>query len=185
VAPVRRAHGIVVLATLLTLLRVTAGSAGATPGATEQQLKAVFIFNFSHFVAWPAESFAAPGEPFVIGVLGSEELAAQVEQAVRGEQVDSHPLVVRRYQSVDDIQDSRILYIERSRGPDLPRALMRVESRATLTVSDVDGAIGKGAMVQLATENNRIRLAINADAARSAGLTVSSNLLRLARSQGN
>jgi hypothetical protein len=180
-----RPLGIVAFAALLAISRVPAGSASATSGATEQQLKAVFIFNFSHFVAWPAGSFATPDEPFVIGVLGSETLAAQVEQAVRGEQVDAHPLVVRRYQSVEDIQDPRILYIERSRGADLARALMHVESRGTLTVTDMDGAIGKGVMVQLATENNRIRLAINADAARSAGLTVSSNLLRLSRGQGN
>ncbi len=53
--------------------------------ATEQQLKAVFVFNFSHFVAWPADSFASPTEPFVIGVLGGEAFAAQLEEAVRDE----------------------------------------------------------------------------------------------------
>ena len=67
-------------------------------------------------MAWPPESFAAPDEPFVIGVLGSEEFAAQLEEAVRNERLDTHPLLVRRFRSVEEIQDCRILYIERSQG---------------------------------------------------------------------
>lgn len=181
----KRATGVVLLATLAALLSAPVARTGAAATATEQQLKAVFVFNFSHFVAWPPEAFASAEEPFVIGVLGSDDFAAQVEQAVRGEQVDSHPLTVRRFRSVNDIQDARILYVERSRGADLASAVMRAGARGTLTVSDAEGAIGKGAMIQLATENNRIRVAVNAEAARNAGLTVSSNLLRLARNQGN
>jgi hypothetical protein len=186
VAPVKRAAGVLLLATLLALVRAQAGGAGASSvPASEQQLKAVVVFNFTHFVGWPPESLATPDAPFVIGVLGSDDFTTQLERAVRGEQVDSHPLVVRHYHSPDEVQDPRILYVERSRGADLERALLRAGPRGTLTVSDVDDAIGKGVMIQLAMEDNRIRLAINADTARSAGLAVSSNLLRLARKQGN
>ncbi len=39
-------------------------------------------------------------------------------------------------------------------------------------------------MIQFAMENNRIRLRINVDAARAAGLTVSSKLLRPAEIVG-
>jgi hypothetical protein len=148
---------------------------------TEQQLKAVFVFNFAHFVAWPPESFASAAEPFVIGVLGSDSLAAQVEAAVRDERVDTHALEVRRFHSVEEVGDCRILYIDRSYGSDLGRLLGLLADRRTLTVSDVDGAARRGVMIQLATEQNRIRLLINAESARSAGLTVSSNLLRLAK----
>jgi hypothetical protein len=47
-----------------------------------------------------------------------------------------------------------------------------------LTVSQADGAAQRGVMIQFATENSRIRLRINVDSARAAGLTISSKLLR-------
>jgi hypothetical protein len=141
----------------------------------------VFVFNFTHFVAWPPETFASATEPFVIGVLGSDAIAAQVEEAVRDEHVDTHALQVRRFHSVEEVGDCRILYIDRSQAGDLPRLLGLLADRRTLTVSDLDGAAQRGVMIQMATEHNRIRLLINAESARSAGLTVSSNLLRLAR----
>ncbi len=148
---------------------------------TEQQLKAVFVFNFSHFVGWPPESFATPTEPFVIGVLGGDAFAAALEEAARDERLDAHPLVVKRLRSAEDVADCRILYIDRSLGADLESILAQRRPRGTLTVSDLQGAAKRGVAIELANEKNRIRLVINADSAHEAGLTISSNLLRLAR----
>jgi hypothetical protein len=58
--------------------------------------------------------------------------------------------------------------------------LARVD-RGTLTVSDIEDASQRGVMIQLATRNSRIRLLINVESARNAGLTISSNLLRPAQ----
>lgn len=151
--------------------------AAAPAPATEHQVKAVFVYNFTHFVQWPAGSFAAPDAPFIIGVLGGEALAAQLDEAVRGEQVDGHPLQVRRYGSAAEIVDCHILFIDRGATQQLESVLMRL-GRGTLTVSDVEDASRRGVMIQLATRNSRIRLLINVDSARMAGLTISSNLLR-------
>jgi hypothetical protein len=151
------------------------------PLATEQQIKAVFVFNFSHFVEWPQEALPEPTSPFVIGVLGGEALAAELDAAVRGEHVAQHPLQVRRLGNLSQVGDCQILYIDRSQGAQLDRILMALNGKATLTVTDLDGASRRGVMIQLATDNNRVRLLINVDAARAAGLTISSNLLRPAQ----
>jgi hypothetical protein len=148
---------------------------------SEQQLKAVFVFHFSHFVTWPAESFSTTTEPFVIAVLGGESIAAQVEEAVRDEKLDAHPLVVRRLRMGEEIPDCRILYIDRSLGGQLEQTLAQVKQRDTLIVSDLDGAARRGATIELTNEKNRIKLVINTEAAHDAGLTISSNLLRGAR----
>jgi hypothetical protein len=153
----------------------------AGPTATEQQVKAVFLFNFSHFVEWPQQAFAAPTAPFVIGVLGGEQVASQLEVAVRGEHVAQHPLQVRRLQGIADIGDCHILYIDKAEGAQLNDILSAVAGHRTLTVSDLDGASRRGVMIQLATDSNRVHLLINVDSARAAGLTISSNLLRPAQ----
>jgi hypothetical protein len=158
---------------LPALLALPASGLGAP--ASEDQVKAVFLYNFTHFVEWPASSQEAA---FVIGVLGNDAFAAQIENAVRGEQVAARPLQVRRYRGVADIDDCQILFIDREVADELPRVLNGLSGRSTLTVSDLSGAARRGVMIQFATDARRLRLLINVDAARAAGLTISSKLLR-------
>ena len=161
---------------LVMMLCLRAACGAEAP--TEYQVKAVFVYNFSHFVEWPPQAFAAANAPFVIGILGGDPFGAHLDEAVRGEQIGEHPLLVRRFHSIDEIGDCQILYIDRAASAQLPNILAALAHRATLTVSDFDGAAEHGVMIQFATENNRIRLRINVEAARAAGLTISSKLLR-------
>jgi hypothetical protein len=159
------------------------GACGAE-APTEYQVKAVFLYNFAHFVEWPPQVFTAPNGPFVIGILGNDPFGLRLDEAVRGEQIDQHPLVVRRFRNIGEIGDCQILYIDRSESAQLREILAALDHRSTLTVSDLDRSSERGVMIQFATENNRIRLRINVDSARAAGLTVSSKLLRPAEIVG-
>jgi len=165
---------------LMALLR---GACGAE-APTEYQVKAVFVYNFSRFVEWPPQAFSAPDEPFVIGILGGDPFGARLDEAVRGEQIDRHPLLVRRFRNLGEIGDCRILYIDRSESAQLQQILAALAHRSTLTVSDLDGSSQRGVMIQFTTENNRIRLRINVESARASGLTISSKLLRSAEIVG-
>ena len=145
---------------------------------TEHEVKAVFLFNFSHFVAWPAEAFGSTTEPFVIGVLGNGEIAGQLDRAIRGENVDGRPLQVRRYGSAAEVGGCQILFVDRSEVAGLERILPRLQAAHTLTVSDAEGAARRGVMIQMINDRSRIRLLINLANAQAAGLSISSNLLR-------
>jgi len=159
------------------------GACGAE-APTEYQVKAVFVYNFSRFVDWPPQTFTAPDEPFVICILGGDPFGARLDEAVRGEQIDRHPLLVRRFRNLGEIGDCRILYIDRSESAQLQQILAALDHRGTLTVSDLDDSSKRGVMIQFTTENNRIRLRINVESARASGLTISSKLLRSAEIVG-
>jgi hypothetical protein len=165
-------------------LIVSAHGLYAADAPTENQVQAVFLYNFSRFVEWPAQAFAAPDDPFVIGIVGSDPFGARLDEAIRNEQVNGHPLTVRRFRSVSDIDNCQILFIDRSEIGHLGQILAALEHHSTLTVSQADGAAQHGVMIQFATENSRIRLRINVESARAAGLTISSKLLRPAEIVG-
>jgi hypothetical protein len=158
---------------------MSANSAPTT--ASENQVKAVFLFNFSQFVSWPTEAFARPESPLVIAVLGVDQFGENLDAAVRGERVGDRPLEVRRYHSVEEIKDCQILFINRSETARLPEIVAALRGRRILTVSDADDAAKLGVIIQFVTENSRIRLRINPSAARADGLTISSKLLRPAQ----
>jgi hypothetical protein len=156
----------------------------AAEAPTQYQVKAVFVYNFSHFVEWPPQAFAASSDPFVIGILGADPFGTQLDEAVRGEQIDGHPIMVQRFRTLAEIRHCHILYIDRSENTRFPEILAALDHQSTLTVSDADGPTERGVMIQFTTENNRIRLKINVESARAAGLTISSKLLRPAEIVG-
>jgi hypothetical protein len=152
-------------------------SAPAEP-AREYQVKAVFLFNFAQFVEWPPAAFPDPQAPLVIGVLGQDPFGAFLDETVRDEMIGRRPLVVRRYRRAEEIDHCHILFISESETSRLEEIITRLKDRSILTVCDTEGFAKRGVMIRLINEKNKIRLRSNFDAAKDAGLTISSKLLR-------
>ncbi|HET6568642.1 MAG TPA: YfiR family protein [Rhodothermales bacterium] len=177
----RRGRGLahwLVLATLLVASIET--TAAQTTPSPEYQVKAVFLYHFTEFVTWPRSAFPEAQAPLVIGVLGDDPFGAYLDETVRGEMVNGHPLVVRRYDRVEQVEGCQILFVSPSEAGRLGRILSRTSDRPLLTVGDTDDFARDGGIIQFVTVRGKIRLRINVDAARSAGLTISSKLLGLA-----
>lgn len=145
---------------------------------SEYELKAVFLFNFARFVEWPDAAFPGPEAPLVIGVLGNDPFGPLLDKIVRGEKIGSHPLLVRRYQRIEEIGDCHILFISTSAAGWMGRITGSTTGRSILTVSDADNLALRGVMIRFLTANNKIRLRINLEAVKAASLTISSKLLR-------
>jgi hypothetical protein len=146
----------------------------------EYQVKAVFLFNFAQFVEWPTAAFTSASSPLVIGILGEDPFGAYLDETVRGEKVNNRPLEIQRYHRVDEIKMCHILFISRSETNRLEQILVSLKDRRTLVVGDGDDFVQRGGMIRLANAQNKIRLIINTDAAKTANLTISSKLLRAA-----
>jgi hypothetical protein len=159
-------------------------ASNASGAVSEHRLKAVFLFNFTRFVEWPPSAFAAPDAPFVIGVFGHDPFGTELDDVARGEMIDGRRLLIRRVQTVQDAATCQILFIPDSERANLDEILEGLAHSSTLTVSDLDGAARRGAMIRLVTDREKIRLRVNVEAARAAGLTISSKLLRAAEIVG-
>jgi len=141
----------------------------------------VFLFNFTQFVEWPAEAFADPTAPLVIGVLGEDPFGAFLDETVRGERANGRSLIVARYRRIQEIGNCQVLFISRSESDRLGQILASLAGKPILTVADVDGFTRRGGVIRLATLSGKIRLRINLDSAKAAKLTISSKLLRPAQ----
>jgi YfiR/HmsC-like len=168
----------------LALLLVACGLAGAAAPVSEYQLKAVFLFNFAHFVEWPPASLPQQSARFVIGVLGKDPFGSYLDEVVRGESVNGHPLAVERYSGIEEIRDCQILFIPAAELHNLDRILAALKGRSVLTVTDSDATAPRGVIIGLLRQDNRIRLRIDLQAARASNLTISSKLLRPAEIVG-
>jgi len=163
-------------------LLIVGGLDGSAQTATskEYQVKAVFLFNFAHFVEWPAGAFASADSPIVIGVLGESPFGAYLDETVQGENVSNRPLQIQRYTRVDEIKTCHVLFISRSEAHRLEQILAALRDRSILIVGDGDDFVQRGGMIRLATAQNKIRMIVSVEAAKAASLTISSKLLRSA-----
>jgi len=158
-----------------------ASEATASP---EFQVKAVFLFNFAQFVGWPPQAFENEQSPLVIGILGADPFGRFLDDVVRGESVSGHVLVVRRYRKIEDVEHCHVLFVSGSEGSHVAKIAQALRGRPILTVCDWEGLARHGAIVRFLNEDDRVRLQINLEAAKAAGLTISSKLLRSAEIVG-
>lgn len=174
------------LTTCIVTIALATGMQRAHTAApfSEQQVKAVYLFNFGQFVEWPASAYPTETAPFVIGVVGDDPLGDVLEAVVRGESHDSRPIEVRRRSSAEQLGNCNILFVGRAEADQLTEAVAAVRGRGVLTVTDVADGERNGAMIVLVTEKNRVRMRINPAAAKANGLTISSKLLRPAEIVG-
>lgn len=168
----------------LLVLALAAGCAPAHGQATpasispEYQIKAVFLFNFAQFAEWPAKSFAPANAPLVIGVYGDDPFGPYLDGLVRDEKVGGRRLVVRRISRIDQVRDCHILYVSRSEQANLETIISGSHGLPVLTISDSDRFTNLGGMVRFVMEDGKVRLRINAAAAKVEGVVLSSKILR-------
>jgi len=177
---------------LVTLTLLTSGARGATAAPAsltsvqrEYQIKAVFLLNFARFVDWPMTAFANDAAPLELGVLGSDPFGNYLDDAVRGEAINRHPIVVRRFQRAVDVDHCHVLFICRSEAAQLEPILTSLDGRGILTVGDADGFADRGGMIGFVKHDEKVRLQINLDAAKDSNLTISAKLLRPSEIVGN
>lgn len=163
---------------VIALFGATGAAARAEAAiSAENQVKAVFLFNFTQFVKWPARTFADAQAPIVIGVLGEDPFGPYLDGVVQNEKIGERPIVVRRYRRLEDLAECQLLFISRSESARLEQICEQLRNWSVLTVGDSENFNRQGGMVRLATESGKIQLRINVTAAKTAELTLSSKLL--------
>jgi hypothetical protein len=151
-----------------------------TSESKANQVKAVFLYNFTQFVVWPQRIFNSKTSPFVIGVLGENTFGPYLNEVIESEGVDGHPIVVRHYKSITpDVDECQILFIDKS-FPAVKQAIESLKGKPVLTVSDSENFMRHAGMLRFYIEGGKLRIEINQEASQKSGLEVSSKLLRIA-----
>lgn len=175
------AHGGRWLAVMLGLFGALAAAESRPPPSAPLHVKAAFLLNFAAFVTWPETAFADANAPVVVGVYGADPFGAVLDDVLAGEAVSGRPFLVRRIPRGGDAGGCHILFVSESERGRMAAVLRAVRQKPVLTVADGAEFVAAGGMIGFVVERGRIRFRINQDAAKGAGITISSRLLRLAQ----
>lgn len=145
----------------------------------EYEVKAAYLYNFGKFVEWPAK-VTATSDIFSICVLGEDPFGAAFDATISGESINGKKVVVKRITKPLDAVSCRILFISSSEESRLKEILATLDDTSVLTVSDISQFTRRGGMIRFVMEANRVRFEVNLTTAEHAGLTLSSQLLKVA-----
>jgi hypothetical protein len=150
----------------------------------EYQVKAAFLYNFLKFVDWPAQSFANDSSPFIIGVVGNDRFNSAIDHAISGKTANGRQIVAKRFPSFRTVTYCHILFISSSERDNV-RQILATAGPGVLTVSESDGFIQTGGIINFTIVDSKVRFEINQSAAARAGVKISAKLLSLARAVRN
>jgi hypothetical protein len=156
-----------------------AAHAQARPLSIERSVKAAFLYKFLGYAEFPAASFADAEAPLVIGVAGSDELAAELSRMVVGRNVNGRPIVVRAIKDQSAIGELHLLFIAGDEAR--AAAMLKAHSQhALLTVTETERGLQLGSVINFKIVDDHVRFDVSLDAAGKNNVKLSSRLLTVA-----
>lgn len=158
------------------------GLAAAPAGAQHNPyaVKAACLYNFIKFVDWPDRAFPEGSSTLTIGVLGDNPFGNALN-TLNGKQVKGKTLVVRQVTSVKEAQVCQMVFVSTSERSHLPQILEALQGSSVLTVGEMVGFARGGGIICFTEQGNNLAFEINQGAAARSRLTISSQLLKLAK----
>lgn len=144
----------------------------------EDKLKTAFIYQFTKYINWPREDDLSE---FSIVLVGDMSLWKSLEELARKKKIKDRPVQLQSADSHSDLTKTHIVIVS---GDEVlvSHVLKRAKGSHALTISQGEGLAERGVMINFyVTAEGRLRFEINRKAVDSAGLVISSQLLKMAR----
>ncbi|MDD5035854.1 MAG: YfiR family protein [Methylococcaceae bacterium] len=163
------------LARFLPFILAVAQAEGASP--SEYEVKAAFIHNFAKFVQWPMSSGS---NTLRLCIVGDNPFANALE-VIRDQAIDGKHWEFQFLRTPQNLDRCQVAFISVSETGKLNAIVESLGGKPVLTIGDGEGFAERGLIINFYLENQKVRFEINPNAARRAGLAISSQLLKLAR----
>jgi hypothetical protein len=174
------------LLALLAALFLLLGSAGQSraedsPDDLARQIKAAYLVKFANYIEWPSKTFEGPTSPIVIGVIGADRLADELERITLDRQIGRRPIAINRLSTQDKAPAVHILYIGSRAGPGIREWFQAASSQPMLIVSDASHELSSASAIKFVLDNNRLRFDVSVPVAERSGIKITAPLLTVAR----
>lgn len=163
-------------AVLLCTLLMSSVPPGIQQGKDRQPaFKAAFLFRFLEYIEWPNQSRSST---FNFAVLGKSAITPQMQIIAKTHKVGVARLIVREYNSLDEITNCQILFVPENCGIPLETILAKFAGKPVLIVTEREDYAEKGSHINFIVSDTKLKFEFNLNAIDKQGIRVSSNLLK-------
>jgi hypothetical protein len=141
-------------------------------------LQANYLYNIAKLVEWKDASMRSGN--FVIGVIGNLNLYEELIRQYSTRSIGRQPIEVRKLPRTADVERCHMLFVGRSGLALLPEIFRRLKDQPTMVITEYDGALEDGAVVNFLQVDNLLKYELSISNAHKHGLVVGSTLKNLA-----
>jgi hypothetical protein len=142
------------------------------------KVKAAFLRNFAHYVTWPTEALPESSSPWHIGILGQDPFGEVLELTLKGRTEQGRPFEVFRADTLGKLPKCQIIFVAYENAAMRRAVLGELKDKPVLTVGDAPEFLREGGVIRFQVED-RVRMSINLDQARSVALTIQTRMLEV------
>jgi len=136
------------------------------------------LYNFSRNINWPEENKS--GE-FIITIVGNSELQTEMSKLTRNMMVGKQSIQIKYFKTINEVSGyQHIVFVDSWQSSKINTLLQMVSGRNTLVVTETEGMIRKGSMINFVAVDGVMKFEMNSESLRKNNLTVSSNLQKMA-----
>lgn len=136
------------------------------------------LYNFSKYINWPAERKTGD---FIITIVGSKDLYSEMTKLTQNMMVGLQPIQVKYCSSASEISGfQHIVFVSSWQSGKISLVLQKTAGSNTLVVTETEGMIDKGAMINFIPVDGNMQFEIRKESLSKRNLTASSVLDRMA-----
>ena len=139
--------------------------------------QAMFIYNFSRLIEWPASYKTGP---FVIGTFGPSPVADELTSYTEGKKVGTQDISIQQLKTVEEITKCHILFIPFTRTKQIGQIVARIDNMSTLLITEKAGSIDLGSAINFLIMGDKLKFEMKQANASKYGIKVSSKLEEMA-----
>lgn len=160
--------------TIILLLYL--GFLGFQAQAQSEKFKALFVYNFTKYVQWPA-----PPNPegFVVAILGNSPITEDLRLIASKQKVGSQTMIIKVYSTIEQIEKCNILIIAPNKSTLLTDVISKTNGMSTLIITDKAGQIGQGSCINFILDGSKLKYEISKTNMDKRGLNTSASLYSL------
>jgi hypothetical protein len=164
---------------LVGLALLPASARPPTDPLQEYSVKAALLFNIAKYTDWPADTFARPDDPIIIGVLGDDPFGQVLDRVVEGRLIKGRSILIRRASGIAPLQGAHLVFVSASQ-PQAPQDCAALEKAGILTVGDTEFSEPYTA-VSFSMDGDKVAFSVDLTRSLRTGARISSQLLRFAK----
>jgi len=147
----------------------------------DNHLKALFLYNFANYVEWPETAFTRSHGQLHMCLFGEVEFYPMIN-VYDGTLIGERQLNVFMTSDIKKIEKGcHILFVSHDKRIEMPNLSKQIKYVYVLSIGESTDFASKGGVVSIVRTTDRVQFDINLTAANANRLTISSDLLSLAR----
>lgn len=145
--------------------------------AQEEKYIGLFVYNFTKYFDWPESTKT---NDFVIQVLGHTSVYEELVKIASDKKVGAQDLVIKKVATPEDINTCQMIFIGHWQSRHLPVIIDKVGLNPTLIITEMEGLLDSGSVINFVIRDGKIKFEMNASNATKQQLKIDLRIRELA-----